>query len=137
MKTLSLIKKSVIIALMSIIIACGAETVIATVFIPAFAATWPVKGFDDYSIDLQPDEENKGVKSGIFEGKELNHPTDLNKQNNFLSGSFDQLNIEFTIERPNGNIKYSRRMIPVSDEDHTIKQINLSSSEGDLVLGFD
>lgn len=134
MKTFKTVKKVIIMTLFSVVIACGAETVAAIVFIPAFAAEWPVVGVDGYSIDLQPDEENKGVESGIFEGAELNHPTDPNRENNKLEGRFDGLNIEFTIFRSNGNIKYSGKMTPVSDEDHTIIRIDLNSTEGKLVL---
>ncbi|WP_282124454.1 hypothetical protein [Algibacter mikhailovii] len=137
MKTLKLIKRCTAVMLFSIIVACGAETVVALVFIPAFAAEWPVQGVEGYSIDLQPDDANKGVPSGVFEGRELNHPTDPNRQDNLLEGSFNGLNIEFTIDRPNGNIQYKGKMTPVSDEDHTIVRIDLNSSEGKLVLSPD
>ena len=99
METFNSIKKSLVVVVASLIVACGAETLAAIIFIPAFAATWPVEGFEDYSIDLQPDGDNKNVESGVFEGAELNHPTDPNRKNNLLSGSFNGLNIEFTIEK--------------------------------------
>ncbi|MGQ1786010.1 hypothetical protein [Saccharicrinis sp. GN24d3] len=135
MKTIDVIKKSTLILLASVIMACGSETVIATVFIPAFAATWPVVGDENYEIDLQPDEDNKGVASGVFNGAEF-HQTDPDRNGNDLSGSFDGLDIEFTIVRPNGSVRYTGKMIPVSDTDHTIVRIELTSSEGDLILGF-
>lgn len=134
MKTFKTLEKAVVMALFSIVIACGAETVAAIVFIPAFAAEWPVVGVEGYSMDLQPDEDNKKVESGIFEGAEQNHPTDPNKENNKLKGKFDGLDIEFTIFRPNGDITYTGKMTPVSDEDHRIIRIDLNSSEGKLVL---
>ncbi|MFD1614000.1 hypothetical protein [Gelatiniphilus marinus] len=145
MQTLNLIKKSIVISFASIILACGAETLAAIVFIPAFAATWPVVGVNDYSIDLQPDANNKGVEFGVFNGAEINNPSGLYQANNMLSGSFNGLNIEFTIKRVNINndldttfVKFTGKMTPVSDTDHNITKIELnSSSDGQLVLGFD
>lgn len=137
MKTLHSLKKSLIVVCACIVVGCGAETLAAIIFIPAFAATWPVVGVEDYSIDLQPDSANKGVVSGVFEGREIDHPTDDNRKDNKLSGSFNGLDIEFTIQRPNGNVKYKGKMTPISDEDHTITRIEVTSSEDKLVLGFD
>ena len=134
MKTMYKVKKTVIILFAGFIIACGAETIAAIIFLPAFAATWPVVGDDEYRINLQPDGDNRNVPSGIFEGDEF-HDSDQDRNDNFLSGSFDGLRIEFTIERPSGNVQYTGTMTPVSDTDHTITRIVLTSSEGDLVLG--
>ncbi|WP_229719264.1 hypothetical protein [Winogradskyella schleiferi] len=136
MKTFNIMKKSIAIAIIIISVGCGSDSSEDTVFIPAFNATWPVLGEDDYAIDLQPDNDNRGVESGVFEGAEFNRPNDPNTEN-FLSGSFNGLSIEFTIERQDGNITYSGTMTPVSNEDHTIIQIALSSSEGELILGFE
>ena len=134
MKTMYKLKKTVMILFAGFIIACGAETLAAIIFIPAFSATWPVENNNDYRIDLQPNEANKNVHSGIFEGEEL-HDTNLDLDGNFLSGSFKGLDIEFTIERNNGpDVQYIGKMIPISDTDHTITRIELTSSEGDLVL---
>ena len=135
MKTMFKVKKTVIILFAGFIIACGAETVAAIIFLPAFAATWPVVGDDDYRIDLQPDADNKNVHSGVFEGEEQ-HDLDNDRNGNPLSGSFNGLNIEFTIQRDNNvNIKYSGIMQPVSEDDHTIVRIELNSpQEGKLVL---
>lgn len=114
---------------------CGAEA-LALIFIPAFSATWPDANDPDHQIDLQPNDANKNVESGVFEGQEI-HFSDPDKDGNPLSGSFDGLDIQFTIERPNNvKIKYTGKMIPVSDTDHTIVKINLNSSEGPLVLEF-
>lgn len=133
METFNLIKKSVVIAFASIIVACGAETLIAIVFIPAFAAQWPVVGDSDYFIDLRPDDSKK-VKSDNFTGTEL-HNTDNAKNDNPIVGSFNGLNIEFTIKRPSGNVKYKGKMTPVSDENHQIIKIEVNSNEGKLILG--
>ncbi|WP_418604229.1 hypothetical protein [Hwangdonia sp.] len=134
METLNVIKKSIVITFASIILACGAETLAAIVFIPAFTAGWPVVGVPDYTINLQSDDE--GLESGIIFGDESNHPTDADKQFNTLDGSFNGLNIEFTINRPNDvKMKYTGKMIPISDENHTIIRMELNSSEGALVLG--
>ena len=136
MKTLYLLKKSTVASLIFLVIGCGPET-LAIVFIPAFAATWNVENNLDYRIDLQPDEANKGVHAGVFEGQE-EHDTNNDLNENPLSGSFDGLEIEFTIQRPNNvQVHYSGKMIPVSDEDHTIVRIELNSSEGSLVLAND
>lgn len=128
-------KKMVITVLTIVIVGCGAETVAALIFIPAFSATWNVENDPDYRIDLQPDADNKNVVSGVFEGEEL-HDNDNDRNGNPLSGSFNGLNIEFTIVRDNNvNIKYSGIMRPVSEDDHTIVRIELNSpQEGNLVL---
>jgi len=136
MKTYYTIKKSFVVVIACAIVGCGAETVAAIVFIPAFAATWPVIGIDEYAINLQPDPDNRGVVSGVFVGNEFNRPDDPNADNP-LTGSFNGLNIEFTIIREDGNIHYTGIMTPTSLTDHTIKRIDLESSEGTLVLGFD
>ena len=135
MKTFNLIKKPLVILFASVIIACGAETLIAIVFIPAFAAEWSVVGDSDYFIDLRPDDSKK-VKSDDFTGTEF-HFADSARDDNPIVGSFNGLNIEFTIKRDAGDIKYTGKMTPVSDDDHNIIRIELNSSEGALVLGSD
>lgn len=132
MKTLNLVKKSIVIAFASIIVGCGAETVAAIVFIPAFAATWPDANDNEHRVNIQSNDEGK--KSGIIFGDEQ-HDSDSDKTGN-LTGKFDGLNIEITIERPTGDITYTGKMIPKSDEDHQIIRIELSSSEDNLVLEF-
>ncbi len=134
MKTLYLIRSGIRVFIAILIIGCGAETVAAILFIPAFSATWNVEGNDVYRIDLQPDEANKGVHAGVFEGEEQ-HDTIPAHDGNFLSGSFSGLNIEFTIERPNNEkIQYVGRMQTISDTDHQVIRIELQSTEGALVL---
>lgn len=140
MKTYSLIKKTLVIIIASIILACGAETIAALVFIPAFAATWPDANDSEHRISLQPEGENLGVESGIFDGDEQ-HDSDNTRDGNKLEGSFNGLNIEFTIERLSNNdqdttyVQFTGTMIPSSDEDHTITRINLNSSQETLILG--
>lgn len=116
---------------------CGSEDVGGGVtFIPTFNATWPVEGDEDRQIDLQPDAANKGVEKGIFEGAEILQ-TDSGEVQNPLEGSFDGLDIEFTITREsNEKIKYTGVMIPVSESDHQIVRIELHSSEGNMALAF-
>ena len=134
MKTMYKVKKTVIFLFAGFIVACGAETVAAIIFLPAFAADWPVVGDNDYEIELRPNADNMNVESGIFPGEER-HFSNPDRNENVLSGSFDGLYIEFTIQRLTGSVQYTGRMIPVSDTDHTITRIELTSSEGDLVLG--
>jgi len=134
MKTMYKVKKITIIFFASFIVACGVETVAAIIFLPAFAADWPVVGDNDYEIELRPNDDNQGVVSGIFPGEER-HFSDPDRDGNVLNGSFAGLQIEFTIERPSGNVQYTGTMVPVSETDHTITRIVLTSSEGDLVLG--
>ena len=111
---------------------CGAET--ALVFIPIFSATWPVQGDEDYFIDLQPDDDNKNVESGVFEGEEI-HFSIPEKDGNFLSGSFKGHDIQFTIQRPNNvNVKYTGTMKTASESDSFVTRIELHSSEGSLIL---
>lgn len=130
METINIIKKSVVITFASIIMACGAETLAAIVFIPAFAATWPDANDIEHRVNIQSDDEGK--ESGIIFGDEQ-HDSDSDKRGK-LSGKFDGLNIEITIERPTGDITYIGKMIPTSDEDHQIIRIELSSSEDNLIL---
>lgn len=133
MRTIYKVKKTMMILFACFTVACGAEA-IALIFIPAFAADWPVVGDEDYEIELRPVGENLNVASGVFPGEER-HFSDPARNENPLSGSFNGLNIEFTIQRPSGHVQYTGRMIPVSDTDHSIIRIELTSSEGALVLG--
>jgi hypothetical protein len=133
MKTMNSLKKTVIILFASFIVACGAETVAALIFLPAFAATWPDVNDDEHFIDLRPVGEDGELESGAITGFE-SHDSDPNKEGD-LTGKFNGLNIEFTVERPNGNIKFTGKMTPISDTEHTITKIELTSSEGVLVLG--
>ena len=135
MKTMYTVKKTTMILFASFIVACGAET-LAIIFLPAFAADWPVIGDNDYEIELRPNTANQNVESGIFPGEER-HFSDPERDGNVLNGSFKGLDIEFTIERPTGNVRYTGTMIPVSDTNHSITRIELTSSEGDLVLGVE
>ncbi len=127
-------KKLIVAVLAFLLVGCGAE-VLPLLFIPAFSATWNVENDADYRIDLQPDADNKNVHSGVFEGEEQ-HDSDNDRDGNPLSGSFNGLNIEFTIQRDNNvNIKYSGIMTPVSEDDHRIVRIELNSpQEGNLAL---
>lgn len=133
MKTFNLIKRSIIITFFSIIVACGAETVAAIVFIPAFAGPWPVEGFDDYSFSIQSDDEGK--ESGEIFGAEIDYPDDTNGLQNTLEGKFNGLDIEFTVTRDdNSKVKFTGKMVPKSNEDHQIIRIDLNSPDGKLVL---
>lgn len=109
-----------------------------TAFIPGFNATWAVEGTNgEYRIDLQPNEANKNVPSGVFEGEEQND-NDPALDGNPLSGSFNGLDIEFTIVRDpldtHKNVRYKGKMEPTSDTNNRIIKINLTSSKGNLVL---
>ncbi|NJX14921.1 hypothetical protein [Tamlana crocina] len=136
MKVFYLIKKSLIISLLSLILACGAETIAAIVFIPAFTATWPVVGGNGYSFSIQSDEE--GEESGEIFGAEIDYPNDIDGLENPFTGSFNGLDIEFTVTRDDDSkVKFSGKMVPKSNEDHQIIRYNLSSPEGNIVLSFD
>ena len=129
------VKKAVIIAVTGLLIACGTET-LAILFIPAFSATWSVQGSPDWNIDINGDDQNGNVHAGAITGFEF-HDSDPSRDGNELVGSFDGLDIEFTIQRPTGNVQYTGKMTPVSDEDHTITRIEMESSEGPMVLSND
>ncbi|XCF07632.1 hypothetical protein ABI125_07165 [Tamlana crocina] len=136
MKAFYFIKKSVIIGLLSLIVACGAETIAAIVFIPAFTATWPVEGGDGYAFSIQSNDEGKEM--GLIFGAEKNYPNDTDGDDNPLEGKFDGLDIEFTVTRDDDSkVKFTGKMVPTSNEDHQIIRYNLSSTEGDIVLSFD
>ncbi len=118
-----------------VMIGCSSDAGGGGAFIPTFNATWEVDGTDgSYRMDLQPNEANKNVESGVFNGEEQ-HDDDDDLDNNPLSGSFNGLDIKYTIKRDNHvNIEYKGKMIPISDENHSIIRIDLSSSEGNIVL---
>ncbi len=122
-------------AFILLIAGCSSDAGGGTTFIPTFNATWAVEGTDGaYRMDLQPNEANKNVESGVFNGEEQNDNDD-DLDNNPLSGSFNGLDIKYTIKRDNHvNIEYKGKMIPISDENHSIIRIDLSSSEGNIVL---
>lgn len=131
MKTFYLIKKAIIIGILSLIVACGAETVAAIVFIPAFAGDWAVSGEENYFFNLQSEDEGK--ESGSITGFEFDHPTEERK-NNELEGTFNGLNINITIKRENGDVHYTGKMTPESNEDHTITKIVLNNISGNEQL---
>ncbi|TMM58022.1 hypothetical protein FEE95_00935 [Maribacter algarum] len=127
-------KTLLIICCTILIVGCSSDPGGGTTFIPGFNATWQVEGDSDYKIDLQPNDDNKNVHMGVFDGDEIHNSK--SELNNPLSGSFKGLEIEFTINRedPGPDVQYKGTMTPVSETDHTIVRIELSSSEGDLVL---
>ncbi len=107
-------------------------------FIPTFNATWPVEGTDGaYRMSLQPNEANKNIKSGVFTGEEQ-HDNDTIRDGNPLSGSFNGLDIEFTVIRDaadrHKDVKFQGTMTPTSKTDHNIVRIDLNSSEGSIAL---
>lgn len=106
-----------------------------TTFIPGFNATWAVENDSERQIDLQPNEENKEVHSGVFNGDEILLQSGGGSIKHPLSGSFEGLNIEFTIDREDtGTVKYTGKMIPISETNHAIVRIELNSSEGYMAL---
>ncbi|GGW37076.1 hypothetical protein [Arenibacter certesii] len=135
MKTLSLFKIMVIAIIIFACVGCSSSDGGGTVFIPGFNATWPVEGTnDEYRMDLQPNDANKNVPSGVFNGRE-EHDNNSALDGNPLSGSFNGLDIEFTITRANNvKVKYKGKMTPISETNHFINRINLTSSEGSIVL---
>lgn len=117
---------------------CSSDSGGGTTFIPAFNATWAVDGTNGvYRINLQPNEANQNVESGVFNGDEQ-HDNDDNLDGNLLSGSFNGLDIVFTIVRDSTDhskdVQYKGKMIPISETNHSIIRIDLSSSEGAIVL---
>ena len=52
------------------------------------------------------------------------------------NGTFDGLDIEFTIPRNNGAeiVTFTGRMIPTSETDHAIIRIDLTTSEGESIV---
>lgn len=133
MKTI-IAQKMMIIILTIGIVGCSADPS-GTTFIPGFNATWAVENDSERQIDLQPDEDNKNVHSGVFNGDEILLQSGGGTIEHPLSGSFEGLSIEFTIDREDeGTVQYTGEMIPVSETDHTIIRIELNSSKGALVL---
>ena len=119
-------------ALVFVLIGCSSSPPGGGSFIPGFNATWPVQGDNNRQIDLQPNEANKNVPHGVFNGEEI---FDNDTIRNPLSGSFNGLNIEFTIQRPNHHsVQYTGTMTPISEVNHFITRIELHSSEGSMVL---
>lgn len=129
MKNTNFYTRMLLIFFASFLVGCSSNP--GTSFIPGFNATWPVQGDADRQIDLQPDEANKNVPHGVFNGKEIINDTIENQ----LSGSFNGLDIEFTIQRSDHeSVQYTGRMIPISEIDHFIIRIELSSSEAPMIL---
>ncbi len=133
MRTIYTAKRALIILFASFVVACGAETIAALIFLPAFAATWPDANDDEHFIDLRPEGVDGEMESGVINGFE-SHSSDPEKEGD-LSGTFNGLDIEFTVERQSGNVQFTGTMTPVSNTDHNITRIDLTSSDGILVLG--
>ncbi|WP_086476337.1 hypothetical protein [Arenibacter amylolyticus] len=135
MKTLNLFRIMIIAILVFACVGCSSSDGGGTVFIPGFNATWPVEGTNgEYRMDLQPNAANRNVPSGVFNGEEQ-HDNDTIRDGNPLSGSFNGLDIEFTVTRKNNEkIQFKGKMIPVSETDHSITRINLNSPEGPISL---
>lgn len=143
MKTFNSLKIMGITILFGIFSSCGGSGDPGgggTIFIPDFTATWPVEGDDNYRIGLQYpgalQNEDKPTHSGLIGDCEEEHDTDSERSGNPITGSFDGLDIKFTINRDNGDvIHYEGEMIPVSETNHRIVRIELNSpQEGKLVL---
>ena len=132
--------KILVLTMLACITSCSDSGGGGTIFIPDFTATWPVQGDDDYFIDLQyPGDlqnEDKPTHSGLIGDCNEEHGTDSERNGNPITGSFDGLEIKFTINRKNGDvIHYEGTMIPLSETDHTIIRIELNSEEeGTMVL---
>lgn len=127
------------IGLLAVITSCGGSDPPGTIFIPDFTATWPVDGEEGYFMNLQyPDDpkyDDGPVQSGAILGEEQHEDDDDPRHFNILKGNFNGLDIEFTIERENGDkITYNGKMTPISETNHFIVKIELHSSEGNVVL---
>lgn len=135
MKTTNFYKTLLLTLFFSILLGCSSDPPGGGGgFIPGFNATWPVQGDNDRQIDLQPNEANKNVPHGVFNGEEIIEEDDATIGNP-LSGSFNGLAIEFTIKRSDHEqVKYTGTMTPISEDNHFIVRIELNSSEGSMVL---
>ncbi|SDL61241.1 hypothetical protein [Kriegella aquimaris] len=140
MKKSSLLK-IITFTLLAGITSCGSSDSPGTIFIPDFTATWPVEGDEDYFMNLQyPSNDTKydngPLHSGEILGEEQHNDGDDPRHNNILKGIFNGLDIEFTIERENGDkIEYKGKMTPISETNHFIVKISLNSpQEGAMVL---
>lgn len=128
MKTLNSTKKPLVMLFAFLILSCGAETVLATIFIASFAGHWEEVGNVAHTISLNQD--NSTVESGNFTGEEV-----LNGVESKISGAYKGLTItNFTIKRSANNpttpdAKYTGTMVPISETVHTIKEINLKSPD--------
>lgn len=124
--------------------ACGPEPcdvpcddskpVLETIFYGIFDNEWEVEGTDDYIIGLFRDEDSQDTSSGVLQGHE-DHP--VHGFNSMINGTFDGLDLEFTIPRNEGaeNVVFSGTMTPTSETDHNIIRIDLTTSENEnLVL---
>lgn len=129
-----LIKKSTMVLLISLLSACT-DTLIPldTIYIGSFDNTWNVVDIEGYEIGIFRDGPTN-TTSGDLRGFE-DHPekgfTDM------VSGSFNGLDINFTIPGNNGNkdVTFTGKMTPKSETVHDIIRINLTTSEGEnLVL---
>ena len=107
-----------------------------TIFFGIFDNEWEVEGVDNYFIGIFRDGA-EDTSSGELRGFE-DHP-DLGFSD-MVNGTFDGLDIEFTIARDDGanNVVFSGTMTPTSETDHNIIRIDLTTSENEtLVLTID
>ncbi|WP_136464959.1 hypothetical protein [Flagellimonas onchidii] len=111
----------------------GCPTTTTLILIPLFSNNWSDANDEEHFIFLQ--NESFDESSGTLRGEER-HESDSNRNENEIVGTFDQEQIEFTIQRNDGNnpIVYTGTMFPLSDDDPTIVRMELTSSEGSLIL---
>lgn len=141
MKTRNSAKKSLIILLIFLGVACGSEDDSSgTIYYALFDAEWPVKDDPDRKIDLR--SNNLNSESGTLTGKETivkfdEVNSEFIREENSITGSFKGLKIDITIAKAKGSVKCSGTMVPVSETNHQIVKINLKSSSGEeLILGL-
>jgi hypothetical protein len=92
-------------------------------FVPQITAFWHEENKDDHTFVFS--SENEGSSQGTFTGSE-DYP-DSNFFGAELSGTFNNRDIDFTIERPTGNFRYYGKI--TADN-----RMELNSNAGKIVV---
>ncbi len=105
-----------------------------TIFIGNFDNEWEVQGGNGHFIGIFRDEDSLDGSAGTLNGNE-DHP--VHGFSEMINGSFDGLDIQFTIARDDGasNVVFTGTMTPTSETDHQIIRMDLTTSDNEeLVL---
>ena len=138
MKVLRKIKLAFSILFLALVLGCGSESIVF--FIVGISATWQDVDDPNHRIELRWSEENEGMESGIFTGREQ-HDTEDVLNDNLISGMYDGVNVAFTILRrkadPMQEVTYTGTMDTIMIHPDTAQVVRFdlfSEEEGSLIL---
>lgn len=118
-------KRALVLAVAIWTSACGAEAVLGPLIV--LSNTWRNSTNPDHTFSFIDDTGGHASRSGTFEGNEHTpQPNDL--PNRFTGFWREDGRIEFTVERPTGNVTYTGRLT------NDLNRMDLTSSAGSLTL---